>query len=66
MSPPCHHYIRDVNSTLIFAGHVAAPGYGQSFTCSNCPRTFLVVGDRVIDNDDREPGDYELSIEDVI
>lgn len=48
--------------SLVFLGHVAAPGYGVSFECSECGRPWLKLGASYVDPRERV---YELSPEDV-
>jgi hypothetical protein len=64
--PSCHVSADDclASERLEFVAHIAAPGYGQSWTCSVCDRPFVKIGDAF--HDARDSGPFELSPEDVI
>ena len=47
---------------LTFVGHIAAPGYGESWSC-DCGRPLVKIGGSYYDP--RESGPFELSPEDV-
>ena len=49
--------------TLVFVGHVAAPGYGVAYECSECRRPWLKLGPSFVDPREQP---YELQPEDVI
>lgn len=55
---------RNEDSTLKFKGHIAAPGYGQSWDCTECDKTFTVVGDTVYDNEELD-APLEMNLEDI-
>ena len=49
--------------TLVYQGHVAAPGYGVAYECEVCGRPWLKIGSGWADPRERV---YELSPEDVV
>ena len=48
--------------TLKFQGHIAAPGYGQSWECSECHHPFVRIGENF---HDATVNVFELTPEDV-
>jgi hypothetical protein len=56
-----HQRVEDC--TLIYQGHVAAPGYGVAYECEECGRPWLKLGSGYVDPRAQV---YELSPEDVI
>ena len=49
-------------SSLVYDGHVGAPGIGIAFHCATCGRHWLKIGSSFVDP---STGPYELSPEDV-
>jgi len=49
--------------SMVFQGHVAAPGYGVAYECSTCGRPWLKIGSAWADPREQV---YELSPEDVV
>jgi hypothetical protein len=56
-----HQRVEDC--TLMYQGHVAAPGYGVAYECEECGRPWLKLGSGYVDPRQQA---YELSPEDVI
>jgi hypothetical protein len=54
---------RAEDCTLQYVGHVAAPGYGVSYTCTGCGRPWLKLGAGYVDPREQV---YELRPEDVV